>query len=92
MRLLAELLGPFDVFFVGIHCPLEELERRERARSDRPPGDARRDFETIHRHAIYDLEIDAMRPPVDNVATIIAAWRRRSAPLAFQRMAEQFRG
>ena len=86
MALLVDLLAPFDVFFVGLHCPLEELERRERARGDRPPGDARRDFETIHRHALYDLEIDAMQPPADNVATIIAAWKRRAAPSAFQRM------
>jgi len=26
---LVELLAPFDVFFVGVHCPLPELERRE---------------------------------------------------------------
>jgi len=88
MALLVSLLGPFDVFFVGIHCPLDELERRERARGDRPPGDAHRDFQTIHRHALYDLEVDAMRPPTENVADIIAAWKQRREPSAFQRMAE----
>ena len=25
---LVQLLAPFDVFFVGVHCPLPELERR----------------------------------------------------------------
>ena len=89
MRLLVSLLSPYDVFFVGIHCSLEELERRERARRDRPLGDARRDFETIHRHAIYDLEIDATLAPAENVASIIATWKRRTAPSAFQRMAER---
>ena len=32
---LVQLLAPFEVFFVGLHCPLPELERRERARGDR---------------------------------------------------------
>jgi len=89
MALLVALLSPFDIFFVGVHCPLEELERRERARKDRAIGDARRDFETIHRHAPYDFEVDATRPPAENVAAIIAAWKERSGPSVFQRMAGQ---
>ena len=92
MSLLVGLLSPFDVYFIGIHCPLEELERRERARNDRLVGDARRDFETIHRHAVYDLEIDSTRSPAENAATIIAGWKRRAAPSAFQRMADRPRG
>ncbi|MEZ4647311.1 MAG: AAA family ATPase [Candidatus Eisenbacteria bacterium] len=35
---LVELLTPFDVFCVGVHCPLPELERRERSRGDRRIG------------------------------------------------------
>jgi chloramphenicol 3-O phosphotransferase len=88
MALLVDLLRPFDVFFVGIHCPLEELEQRERARGNRSIGDARRDFETIHRDALYDLEVESTRPPAENAATIIAAWKRRLSPSAFERMAE----
>ena len=86
MALLVDLLKPFDVFFVGIHCPLDELERREPARADRAVGDARRDFETIHNHAVNDLEIDATRPPAESAATIIAAWQQRRLPSAFERM------
>jgi len=29
VRDLAALLENFDVFLIGVHCPLEELERRE---------------------------------------------------------------
>ena len=89
MDFLVTLFRPFDVFFVGVHCPLEELERRERGRGDRPVGDARRDFESIHRDALYDLEVDSSGEPAENVATIIAAWKRRSLPSGFQRMAER---
>jgi len=88
MRRLMTLLAPFDVYFVGVHCPLDELEKRELARGDRRIGDARRDFETIHRHAVYDLELDATRPPADNADRLIAAWAERTPPSAFDRLRE----
>jgi chloramphenicol 3-O phosphotransferase len=86
MARLVRLLAPYDVFFVGVHCDLDELERREAARGDRPVGDARRDFETIHRHATYDFEIDTTRKRGDEAERAIAAWRARGAPSAFARM------
>jgi chloramphenicol 3-O phosphotransferase len=92
MSLLVELLSPFDVYFVGIHCPLDVLEHRERERKDRPVGDARRDFETIHRHATYDLELNSTLPPEENIASLIAAWKKRTSHSAFRRMAEEAKG
>ncbi len=91
MSLLVELLQPFDVYFVGIHCPLEELERREKERKDRPVGDARRDFETIHVHALYDLELDSTLPTEQNIDLLLSAWKQRTRPSAFQQMAENAR-
>src|SRR5882757_8544933 len=38
MQRLVQILEQFDVFFVGVHCPLPELERRETARGDRRIG------------------------------------------------------
>jgi chloramphenicol 3-O phosphotransferase len=87
MQRLVATLGRFDVFFVGVHCPLDELERRERARGDRPVGDARRDFFTVHPHAQYDFEVDATAAPKRNSDLIIEAWSRRPRPGAFSRMA-----
>ena len=84
---LVGLLAPLDVFFVGVHCPLSELERRERQRADRRPGEAHRDFHIVHRFAEYDLDIDATQPTEDNVIRLIAAWRARARPTAFERMA-----
>jgi chloramphenicol 3-O phosphotransferase len=84
---LVELLAPFDVFFVEVHCPLPELERRERQRGDRRSGEARRDFQTVRRFTEYDLAIDATQPNDANVARLIAAWQARSRPTAFERMA-----
>ncbi|MEV1024318.1 AAA family ATPase [Streptomyces sp. NPDC050264] len=54
---LAVLPGE-DVLFVGVHCPLDELVRREQARGDRPRGLAAHQYDLVHRHGDYDLECD----------------------------------
>lgn len=87
-RLVATLAG-HDVFFVGIHCALAELERREIARGDRPVGDARRDYFRIHSYCAYDCEVDGMNDPSANADAVIAAWRARESPAAFERLRER---
>jgi len=77
---LVQCIGHLDVFFVGVHCPLPELERRERLRGDRGVGDARRDFEIVHTFSAYDLEVDSSQSPEIVAAEIIAAWKHRSRP------------
>jgi methyltransferase (TIGR00027 family) len=52
---------------------LPELERRERQRRDRRPGEARRDFDTVHRFTEYDLAMQVAAP--DNTAVRTALWR-----------------
>ena len=74
---LVRTLAPFDTFFVSVRCPLPELERRERERGDRPPGDARRDFETLPKWGIFDLEIDSTLTVEQNVAALLQAWKAR---------------
>ena len=61
-------------------------------RKDRTVGDAHRDFEAIHRHATEDLDLDATLSPEDNIASLIAAWKKRTKPSAFKRMAEGTKG
>ena len=80
---LKRLLDPFDVFMVGLHCPLEELERRERERGDRRLGDARRDFLTIHEGCTYDLEFSSTDDLDANVVKLIEAWNARSSHSAW---------
>lgn len=60
-----ELLGDWqtvlegvEVLWVGVHCDLAELERREIARGDRLPGQARRQFSLVHKGITYDVEVD----------------------------------
>jgi chloramphenicol 3-O phosphotransferase len=52
------VLDGLDVVFVGVHCPPEELERRERARGDRVPGVAAKQLQSVHQHGLYDFEVD----------------------------------
>lgn len=86
MHDLVELFKNFDVFFVGLHCPVPELQRREQRRGDRPAGDAARDFDIVHQFTIYDLELDSIEAPAHNVTKLISAWKQRTKPSAFQRM------
>lgn len=87
MQRLLRLLHSLDVFFVGVHCPLPELERRELERGDRRIGEARADFEITHTFGTYDFEVLATRPRDENVNAVIAAWKTRPRPSAFERMA-----
>ncbi|WP_319533258.1 hypothetical protein [uncultured Cohaesibacter sp.] len=74
---LVTLFAPFDVLFIGLHCPPDVLEAREEARGDRPIGSALADYHNIHKSLRYDLELDALDPLADNVEKVIATWQEQ---------------
>jgi chloramphenicol 3-O phosphotransferase len=77
---LQDLLAGFDVFLVGVHCDLDEIDRRERQRGDRMAGEGRGHIEIdrIHGLGSYDHEIDTTKRTPDDLATeVIDAWARR---------------
>ena len=86
---LVSLLLELDVFFVGLHCSLPELERREMLRGDRRPGEARQDFLTVHSIPVYDLELHSEQPLEENVTRLIQAWKQRRRPSALDRMIQE---
>jgi chloramphenicol 3-O phosphotransferase len=57
LRECVELLADQKVLFVGVQCPLEELARREKER-EREEGTARRQYEAVHMHGMYDVEVN----------------------------------
>lgn len=63
-----------DVVFVGIHCPPEELRRREHQRADRPIGTAAGQLDWVHAHEIYDLEVDTGTTSVEQCSAEIKAF------------------
>lgn len=81
-RYLDEDLGEIGFSLIGVHCALDELERRETARGDRPSGLARRQFESIHVGRNYDFSVETTHTNAAQCATEIAAWleRRNHSP------------
>lgn len=89
MNRLLDLLAPFDVFFIGLHCPLPELLRREARRSDKRRAEAEADYAVVHNCCQYDLELSTTRPVEQLVDLTLSAWKKRAAPSAFEQMAER---
>tara|TARA_R110000751_G_scaffold234229_9_gene335868 strand:- start:177316 stop:177807 length:492 start_codon:yes stop_codon:yes gene_type:complete len=73
---LRDLLGPFDVFWVGIHAPLEILGKREIQRGDRAIGEAEFHLRT-HNFYHYDFEVQNTAAPMDTAHAINQAWLAR---------------
>ncbi|URK89312.1 chloramphenicol phosphotransferase CPT family protein (plasmid) [Rhizobium sp. RCAM05350] len=89
---LALQFEPFDVFFVGLHCDLDELVRRETARGDRRAGSAADDFHRIHEGQRYDLQLSSGQAVADNATQLISAWTARQRPSVFEQLALEARG
>ena len=77
---LAATVG-LDIFKVGITCPLNVLEARERARGDRVLGRARGLVDVVHTFTDYDVMVDTGSMSTEAcTATILAALSTRSLP------------
>ena len=68
----SEVVAGLDTLFVGVHCDLETLERRERERGNRILGEARGQVDNIHRHGLYDVEVDTSSTSPEECALLIA--------------------
>lgn len=78
----ANLLSGYSVILVGVVCPLEELERREKKRDARRQGFARGQFDRIHKGRTYDIEVrtDCFTP--DECADQILEFCNTRSPFA----------
>jgi chloramphenicol 3-O phosphotransferase len=82
-----EALQESEVWFVGVHCALEELERREIARGDRRIGQARGQFGKVHQGMIYDIEVDMTSTSTKAACeVIVSAIANNSPPTALKSM------
>ncbi|QES46808.1 chloramphenicol phosphotransferase [Streptomyces venezuelae] len=92
LRDCVELFDPEETVLVGVHCARAELERRERARGDRPAGLAAGQIERVHAHGVYDLECDTTdRSAADCARRIKEFLPVRPRPTAFRRLRDQER-
>jgi chloramphenicol 3-O phosphotransferase len=88
---LRDCVTQFDglpAYLIGIRCPLEILEQRERARKDRTLGQARLQHEIVHAYARYDLEVDTSLMTPHECAEKIAAHVGCVPPQAFHHLKE----
>ena len=84
----AALLAPLPAYLVGLRCPLEVLEQREKERKDRTWGQAREQFEVVHAHVVYDLEVNtSLHSPEECAQQVQAMLRAGNPPQAFRRLA-----
>ena len=81
-----KLLKNYDVLFVGVDCPLVELERRERQRDERRQGFARQQFENIHKGKIYDIFVNTFEMSADECSRKIIEFYKNEVPAAFRKM------
>jgi chloramphenicol 3-O phosphotransferase len=91
LRNYVEAFANYDVQFIGVHCSLEELERRERERGNRRIGRAKEQLEQglVHALGIYDLEVDTSRESIEACAMKIKRHLDVGTPsTAFKRLAE----
>lgn len=59
----------YPVLFVGVHCPVEELCRREALRGDRRIGQAVGQLEFVHQQEEqYDVEVDTFTDGLEECA------------------------
>ena len=79
------LFADMNAYLIGLHCPLEVLEQRERDRKDRTLGQAKLQYDVIHTYTKYDLELDTSKLTTDECAEQIIQ-RLKSPPVAFQQL------
>ena len=81
----ARLFAGLPAYLIGLRCPLEIVEERERSRKDRTLGQARLQYPVVHAYARYDLELDTSSMSAEECALQIIQ-RLKTPPLAFRRL------
>ena len=88
---LRSLFDGQEVVFVGVYCPLEELERREKERGDRGEGRARLQLDQVHSQAIYDVNVDtSILSPEECAAAIVDHLGTVHHSSAFEQLRSRF--
>jgi chloramphenicol 3-O phosphotransferase len=97
----ARRLAGLPALLVGLHCPIEEIMSRRRqaepgretlyvaaAPGEPPPAPVQRWQQAVHRHRIYDLELDtAAATPAECAAAVLRRFDEDPPPSAFARLA-----
>ena len=84
-----ELFSEQPAWLVGVRCPLEIVEERERKRKDRTLGQARLQYDLVHRHGKYDIEVNTSElSPIECAQKIREGIQTQAKPQALRRLRE----
>jgi chloramphenicol 3-O phosphotransferase len=90
VRECANLFSDRPAWLVGVRCPLEVTEEREKSRRNRTLGQARAQYELVHMHGIYDIEVDtSIMSPEECAETIKIHILSHREPKALRLLKEQ---
>jgi chloramphenicol 3-O phosphotransferase len=82
----ARQFAPLGGYFVALKPPLEVSEAWEATRGDRPVGQARRHYDAIHAHGVYDLVLDPSQRTPEACAGAILERIQAMPAAAFQQL------
>lgn len=77
---LTERLSAYDPLLVGVRCPLDVVDQRERDRGDRLVGQGRGIAASVHDFLAYDVEVDTPVMGPDEAADVVLAAARGRWP------------
>jgi chloramphenicol 3-O phosphotransferase len=86
LRDAATCFAPLHGIFVGMKPPLAVSEEWEAKRGDRPRGHARKHYDLIHAHGVYDMVLDPSLMNPQECANVIVEWGKAQQATAFQRL------
>lgn len=76
-------------YFIGVECPLDIINEREKKRGDRPIGMAKHQYSRIHGEGIYDVKVDtSILSPEECAKKIYAYIEENPKPEAFDKLSE----
>jgi len=84
-----QVFRDLKVIFVGVHCPLSVIDKRETARPGRFPGTAAGHFQICHAHGDYDVEVDTSIDSPQQCAERVVTFIRNQTPTAFTRLEQK---
>lgn len=89
LRDAAVCFAPLHAFLIGMKPPLEVSEGWERNRQDRPKGQARKHYNLVHAHGVYDLLVDPSQMSPRECAVCIMERLADAPPSAFRQLRSQ---
>jgi chloramphenicol 3-O phosphotransferase len=83
---LAQVCRNTRAYLIGVECPLDVLEKREKERRDRTLGQAVRQFPLVHRWCMYDISVNSASFSPDECARSVLSYVLSHEPNAIHEM------